>query len=60
MGVPTESMNCRLSSHRDFIRAVATPAEVYVHGRHSVERQIAATETIRSGTIAERYGHTAQ
>jgi hypothetical protein len=32
--------------------AAKTPSEVLAHGHHSAERQIAATETFRSGTIA--------
>ena len=32
--------------------AAKTPSEVRAHGHHSLERQIAATETFQSGTIA--------
>ena len=40
-----------LSSRWDLICAARTPQEVFAHGHYSLERQIAATETFRSGTI---------
>ena len=40
-----------LSSRWDLICAARTRPEVLAHGHHSVERQITATVTFRSGTI---------
>ena len=40
-----------LSSRWDLISAARTPPEVLAHGHNSVERQITAGVTFRSGTI---------
>jgi len=40
-----------LSSRWDLICAARTRPEVLAHGHHSLERQITATVTFRSGTI---------
>ena len=39
-----------LELHRG-LAAAKTPPEVLAHGHHSLERQITANETFRSGTI---------
>ena len=40
-----------LSSRGDLICAARTPPGVLAHGHHSLERQITANETFRSGNI---------
>src|SRR5438552_2373154 len=40
-----------LSSRWDVICAARIPPEVLAHSHHSLERQITATETFRSGTV---------
>jgi hypothetical protein len=46
-----KTVGCFLSSRWDLICTARTPPEVLARGRHSLESQIAATETFRSGTI---------
>jgi hypothetical protein len=49
-----ETVGYFLSSRWDLICAARTPPEVLAHGHHSLERQIAATVTFRSGNISPK------